>query len=182
MPTAKVCTICDTEPALGVGVGKMKSTCAGCIASLIGEGTCPACRGVETYTTEHIAVCDGKLPKKPKGTHKGGTRSASNGTKTGHQMGVEAAANKQSETRRAARMLTVEEATALVADLEGQIKRAPDDGLTEKQVIALNKKLTDAKAKLTAAEKVPTNRCDECNCFLSDRGKCVNEECVLVKA
>ena len=179
MRITKACIICDTNPALGVGGGKMKSTCHDCVTSLIADKICPVCRGVDAYTSEHFTVCDGKLPKKPKGSHLAKTNNAL--AKTVHQVGVEDVANKQSESRRV-RMLTVEEAVNLVSDLEARLKSAHENGLTEKRVVVLNKKLSDARLKLKAAKLVPVNRCDECNCFLSDRGNCVNEECVPLNA
>lgn len=182
----KPCTICQKNDSLGIGVGKLKSTCAECIASLIAEGTCPACRGVETYSPEHIAGCDGKLPKAEKGTTR--TRSskvkkgATGGAKSPSQIGKEAAANKRSEERRAVRTPTKEEAAQMVADAEAVIKDLTDNGGTEKQMVAAKKKLVKAKEVQAAAERVPDGRCPECNCFLADNGRCVNEECVLVKS
>ncbi len=178
MPTQKVCTICSTEPALGIGVGKMKSTCPGCIASMIAEGTCPACRGVETYSTEHIGVCTGKLPAKPKGSHKapkGGTGGGS-ATKTAHQIGVEGEANKRSEGRRVARVLSRSEASNLVAKCQQELKDAKESA-DPKAIAKADKALKAAKEKQVAANAVPEGKCGVCGCFLSDRGKCVNEEC-----
>lgn len=172
----KICTVCQIEPAVGYGVGKIKSTCVTCMNSMIAEGTCPACRGVETYSAEHILVCDGKRPK-VKHVQRKGKRDGVD-VKSPSEILKEVGASERMADRRAAaaarKKMTPEERLAYRKELEAQAEEAKAEGNTNR--------LTKVQEKLAIEDAVPVDRCAECGCFLADNGKCVNEDCALVKA
>jgi hypothetical protein len=126
--TPKPCTTCKERDALGAGAGKIKQTCAVCIAAYMADNVCPACRGVDLGAPEHVATCDGKLPteavrwkapKPEKVEQPSKPKSKPKGTspKTGKQIGMEAAAQKQSQARRR-RGETAEERIARVIKMK----------------------------------------------------------------
>jgi ribosomal protein S27E len=93
-----VCTVCEERPALGVGKGKLVSTCAECIGQFVKDDICPVCRGVGLGSNpEHIANCNGRAPKVK---HDKPDRLKKDTNKSPSQIGKEADAADRLKARR----------------------------------------------------------------------------------